>query len=36
MGSKLGSSIPPWLLLQFLPPDSCLGFSQWTLVLPDV
>lgn len=26
MGRKLGSSIPPWLLLWFLPPGSCLEF----------
>ena len=27
------SSTPPWLLLQFLAPGSCLGFSHWTVAL---
>ena len=30
--SKPVSSIPPWLLIQLLPPDACPDFLQWGTV----
>lgn len=31
LGNKQESNIIPLLCLQFLSPDSCFGFPQWTV-----